>query len=110
MNYTDLVQGNYHVSIAYGYGCTVDTSFTVLFDYVQEENTSSDFIVDWKTGELRYTGSERMFDIEVYNAVGQLLLEKSSVGPNESVQLSISPQVIIVASAKGNFKTKVILK
>ncbi len=110
LNYTDLVQGNYHVSIAYGYGCTVDTSFTVLFDYVQEENTSSDFIVDWKTGELRYTGSERMFDIEVYNAVGQLLLEKSSVGPNESVQLSISPQVIIVASAKGNFKTKVILK
>jgi len=39
LNYTDLVQGNYHVSIAYGYGCTVDTSFTVLFDYVQEENT-----------------------------------------------------------------------
>jgi hypothetical protein len=110
LNYTDLVQGNYQVSIAYGYGCTVDTSFTVLFDFIEEENTTSDFIVDWKTGELRYTGYERLFDVEIYNSVGQLISFKPTIGLNELILLNLPPQSIYISSTRGNFRSKVILR
>ena len=109
LNYTNLSQGNYPVSIAYGLGCTVDTSFTVLFDFVEEQNFPSEFNFDWKEGGLKYTGAERIFDIEVYNAIGELILTRSSLGTNECIPLNLAPQVIFISSSKGTFKTKVVL-
>ena len=110
LNYTGLAQGNYNVSISDSLGCAVDTSFTVLFDFVEEENTSTDFIIDWKEGVLNYTGSELIFDIEIFNSIGQLIYSKSTLGANESIRMNIAPQTLFISSSKGNSRTKVVLR
>ena len=110
MKYTGLAQGNYNVSISDSLGCAVDTSFTVLFDFVEEENTSTEFIVDWKEGVLNYTGSELIFDIEIFNSIGQLIYSKSTLGANESIRLNVAPQTLYISSSKGNSRTKVVLR
>lgn len=109
-NYTDLAQGNYNVSISDLLGCTVDTLFTVLFNFVEVENSSNEFIVDWKTAQLKYTGTERLFGIEIFNDIGQLVFTKSNLGMNESVHLNIPPQTIYISSSKGKSRTKVVLR
>ncbi|MFM2227415.1 MAG: hypothetical protein RL664_758 [Bacteroidota bacterium] len=110
LNYTGLAQGNYHVSISDSFGCAIDTSFTVSFDFVEEENVSTDFIVDWKEGVLKYTGSELIFDLEIFNSIGQLIYSKSLMGTNELIRLNISPQTLYVTSSKGNSRARVILR
>ena len=110
LNYTGLPQGNYNVSISDSLGCTVDTLFTVLFDFVEEASSSNEFIVDWKTGQLKYTGTERLFGLEVFNDIGQLVFTKSNLGMNESVHLNIPPQTIYISSSKGKSRTKVVLR
>ena len=110
LNNTGLLQGNYNVSITDSLGCAVDTLFTVLFNFVEVENSSNEFIVDWKTGQLQYIGTERLFGLEIFNAVGQLVFTKSSLGMNESVHLNIPPQTIYISSSKGKSRTKVVLR
>jgi hypothetical protein len=110
LNYTGLAQGNYYVSVSDSLGCIVDSMFTVLFDFVEEERSSNDFIVDWKTGQLKYIGTERLFGLEIYNDLGQLILTKSNLGTNESVHLNIASQTIYIASSKGKSRTKVMLR
>jgi hypothetical protein len=110
LNYDGLTQGNYPVSIVDSMGCAVDTSFVVLFNFIEDELASSEFSVDWKLGQLIYSGVDRLSDVEVLNATGQLLVAKSTWGKDEIVQLTISPQVIYVSSSKGSFRSKVILK
>lgn len=109
-NYTDLAQGNYNVSISDSLGCTVDTLFTVLFNFVEEASSLNEFIVDWKTGQLKYTGTERLFGLEIFNDIGQLIFTKSNLGTNESVHLNIPPQTIYISSSKGKSRTKVVLR
>jgi hypothetical protein len=110
LNYTGLAQGNYNVSISDSLGCIVDTMFTVLFDFVEEASSSNEFILDWKSGQLRYVGTERLSDVEIFNSTGQLLVSKSTWGKDEIVQLTISTQVIFVSSSRGSFRSKVILR
>jgi hypothetical protein len=109
-NYTELAQGNYNVSITDSLGCAVDTSFTVLFDFVEEVNSTVEFIVDWKEGILKYNGSELIFDIEIFNSIGQLIYSKSTFGSNESIRLNVSPQTLFISSSKGNSRSKVMLR
>jgi hypothetical protein len=110
LNYNGLAQGNYNVAVSDSLGCVIDTAFTVLFDFVEVENSSSAFIIDWKVGQLKYTGSERLFQVEVFDAIGQLLATKSSLGSNEIIHLNVSPQMIFVSSSKGKSRTKVLIK
>jgi hypothetical protein len=110
LNNSGLAQGNYNVSVSDSLGCAIDTAFTVLFDFVEEENSSLDFIVDWKTEQLKYTGSERLFEVEVFDAIGQLLATKSSLGSNEIIHLNVPPQMIFVSSSKGKSRTKILIK
>jgi hypothetical protein len=110
LNNTELSQGNYIVSVADSFGCAVDTMFTVLFNFVEEEASHAEFIIDWKTEQLIYTGSERLFEVEVFDSIGQLLLSKSSLGSNEIIQLNVSPQMIFISSSTGNSRTKILLK
>jgi hypothetical protein len=110
LNYTGLAQGNYHVSISDSFGCAIDTSFTVSFDFVEEENDSAYFIVDWKEGMLKYTGSELIFDLEIFNSIGQLIYSKSTFGANESIRLNVAPQTLLISSSKGNSRSKVMLR
>jgi hypothetical protein len=77
---------------------------------VEEENGSLDFTIDWKTEQLKYTGSERLFEVEVFDAIGQLLATKSSLGSNEIIHLNVSPQMIFVSSSKGKSRTKILIK
>jgi hypothetical protein len=109
-NYTGIAQGDFNVSISDSLGCSVDTLFTVSFVFVEEENSSSEFIVDWKTGQLKYIGTERLFGIEVFNTIGQLVFAKSSLGANESVHLPIPPQAVYICSSKGKSRTRVVLR
>ena len=110
LNYLELAQGNYFVSISDSLGCAVDTSFTVLFDFVEEVNSSVEFIVDWKEGILKYNGSELIFDIEIFNSIGQLIYSKSTFGANESIRLNVAPQTLLISSSKGNSRSKVMLR
>jgi hypothetical protein len=110
LNYADLAQGNYNVSISDSIGCTLDTLFTVLFNFVEEEVSHTEFIIDWKTGQLKYTGNDRLFEVEVFDSIGQLLVSESSLGSNEIIQLNVSPQMIFISSSKGNSRTKILLK
>ena len=88
----------------------MDKMFTVLFDFVEDESSSNEFILDWKSGQLRYVGTERLSDVEIFNITGQLLVSKSTWGKDEIVQLTISTQVIFVSSSRGSFRSKVILR
>jgi hypothetical protein len=110
LNYNGLAQGNYNVAVSDSLGCVIDTAFTVVFDFVEVENSSSAFIIDWKVGQLKYTGSERLFEVEVFDAIGQLLATKSSLGSNEIIHLNVSPQMIFVSSSKGKSRTKILIK
>lgn len=110
LNYEGLEQGNYSVSIADSMGCTTDTTFAVLYNFINDEIESTEFIVDWKSGQLRYVGTERLSDVEIFNSTGQLLSSKSIWGKDEIIHLTISPQVIFVSSSKGSFRSKVILR
>lgn len=109
-NYTGIAQGDFNVSISDSLGCSVDTLFSVSFVFVEEENSDSEFIIDWKTGQLKYIGPERLFGIEVFNTIGQLVFTKSSLGANESVHLSIPPQAVYICSSKGKSRTRVVLR
>lgn len=109
-NYAELAQGNYNVSITDSLGCVADTSFAILFDFVEEENSSTEFIVDWKEEVLSYTGSERIFEIEIFNSIGQLIYSKSTLGAKESIRLNVAPQTLYISSSKGNSRTKVVLR
>ena len=110
LNYSELPQGNYAVSITDSLGCTTDTTFAVFYNFINDEIESTEFIVDWKSGQLRYVGTERLSDIEIFNSTGQLLVSKSTWGKDEIVQLTISTQVIFVSSSRGSFRSKVILR
>ena len=110
LNYSELTLGNYTVSIADSLGCTTDTTFAVLYNFIDNVIESIDFIVDWKTGQLKYIGTERLFGLEIFNAVGQLVFTKSSLGMNESLHLNIPPQTIYISSSKGKSRTKVVLR
>jgi hypothetical protein len=110
LNYSELAQGNYAVSITDSLGCTTDTTFAVLYNFINDEIESTEFIVDWKSGQLRYVGTERLSDVEIFNSTGQLLVSKSTWGKDEIVHLTISTQVIFVSSSRGSFRSKVILR
>ncbi len=109
-SYSGLPQGSYHVSISDAMGCTVDSSFAVLFNFIEEKITSTDFIVDWKEGVLYNSGSEMIFDVEVFNSIGQLICSKSVWGANEAIRLNVFEQTLYVTSSKGNSRTKVLLR
>jgi hypothetical protein len=110
LNYSELAQGNYAVSITDSLGCTTDTTFAVFYNFINDEIESTEFIVDWKSGQLRYVGTERLKDVEIFNSTGQLLVSKSTWGKDEIVHLTISTQVIFVSSSRGSFRSKVILR
>ena len=110
LNYTGLAQGNYYVSVSDSLGCIVDSMFTVLFDFVEEERSSNEFIIDWKEGVLNYMGTTLLFDIEIYNSIGQLIFTKSTLEANESIRLNVAPQMLFISSSKGNSRTKVVLR
>ena len=110
LNYTGLAQGNYYVSVSDFLGCIVDSMFTVLFDFVEEEPSSNEFIIDWKEGVLNYTGTTLLFDIEIYNSIGQLIFTKSTLIASERISLNIPPQIIYISSSKGKSRTKVMLR
>jgi hypothetical protein len=110
LNYSELAQGDYAVSITDSLGCNTDTTFAVLYNFIDDEIESTEFIVDWKTGQLKYIGTERLFGLEVFSAVGQLVFTKSSLGMNESLHLNIPPQTIYISSSKGKSRTKVVLR
>ncbi len=110
LNYEGLEQGNYSVSIADSMGCTTDTTFAVFYNFIDHEIESTEFIVDWKSGQLRYLGTERLSDVEIFNSTGQLLASKSTWGKDEIIHLTISPQIMFISSSKGSFRLKVILR
>ena len=110
LTYEGLEQGNYSVSIADSMGCTTDTTFAVFYNFIDHEIESTEFIVDWKSGQLRYLGTERLSDVEIFNSTGQLLASKSTWGKDEIIHLTISPQIMFISSSKGSFRLKVILR
>lgn len=110
LNYTGLSSGTYNVSISDSMGCAIDTMFTVLIDFVEEEKSSAEFFVDWKMNRIKYTGTECLFGLEVFNDLGQLLISKNYLFPNEEIPLSISPQPLYISSSKGNRRIKVVLR
>ncbi len=109
-NNTGLTQGNYNVSISDSLGCAVDTVFTVLYDFVEEASFTNEFVVDWKTGELTYTGTERLFGIEVYNDLGQLICTMATLGANEVMTLNVSAQTLYISSSRGNSRSKILIR
>lgn len=110
MHYTGLSSGNYSVSISDSLGCAIDTMFTVLFNFIEEENSSAQFMVDWKTNRLKYIGTECLFGLEVFNDLGQLLLSKNFFLPNEEILLNVSPQPLYVSSSNGKKRVKVVIQ
>lgn len=109
-SYSGLAQGNYHVSISDAMGCTVDTSYNVLFDFIDESDQSNDFILDWKDGALTYIGQETLLNLEIFNSIGQLIYSKSFFSPSEKIHLNVPPQTLFISSSKGKSRTKVVLR
>jgi hypothetical protein len=110
LSHTDLSQGTYIVSVADSHGCTTDTTFVVMFNFIDEGAVKTEFIVDWKEGVLWYKGESLLVDIEIYNSIGQLIFMKSTLGQNESIDLDLAPQTLFISSSKGNSRTKVVLR
>jgi hypothetical protein len=110
LSHTDLSQGTYIVSVADSHGCTTDTTFVVMFNFIDEGAVKTEFIADWKEGVLWYKGESLLVDIEIYNSIGQLIFMKSTLGQNESIDLDLAPQTLFISSSKGNSRTKVVLR
>lgn len=101
----NLNPGDYSVTITDGNGCEVDTSFSLLFNYVNSLNLNT---MNWtlhKDG-LHYEGSETLHHVFVYDAVGRLLHREQILSGHTCIPMQSAGPVFIL-SHEGNWKSSI---
>jgi hypothetical protein len=104
----NLQAGNYFVSVTDGNGCSADTTFSLIFNYVNSLNLNT---MNWtlhKDG-LHYDGSETLHHVFVYDAVGRLLHREQIMAGHTTIPMDASGPLFIL-SHEGNWKSSISLE
>ena len=108
MENLNLQAGDYLVSVTDSNGCAVDTSFSLIFNFVQPLNLNT---MNWtlhKDG-LHYDGSETLHHVFVYDAVGKLLHREQIMAGHTTIPMdAIGP--LFILSHEGNWKSSISLE
>jgi hypothetical protein len=104
----NLQAGDYSVSVTDGNGCVADTTFSLIFNYVNSLNLNT---MNWtlhKDG-LHYDGSETLHHVFVYDAVGRLLHREQIMAGHTTIPMDeIGP--LFILSHEGNWKSSISLE
>ena len=104
----NLQAGDYFVSVTDGNGCSVDTMFSLIFNYVNSLNLNT---MNWtlhKDG-LHYDGSETLHHVFVYDAVGRLLHREQVLAGHTCIPMHSNGPLFIL-SHEGNWKSSISLE
>jgi hypothetical protein len=104
----NLQAGNYAVQVTDSNGCTVDTTFSLIFNYVQPLNLNAMIWTLHKDG-LHYDGSETLHHVFVYDAVGKLIHREQIMAGHSTIPMdAIGP--LFILSHEGNWKSSISLE
>ena len=104
----NLQAGDYSVTVTDANGCSVDTTFSLIFNYVNSLNLNT---MNWtlhKDG-LHYEGSETLHDVFVYDSVGKLLHREQILAAHSCLPVESKGPVFIL-SHEGNWKSSISLE
>lgn len=104
----NIQAGDYSVSVTDGNGCSVDTTFSLIFNYVNSLNLNT---MNWtlhKDG-LHYEGTETLHDVFIYDSVGKLLHREQILAAHSCLPLDSNGPLFIL-SHEGNWKSSISLE
>ncbi|MEY3850846.1 MAG: hypothetical protein RJA38_1287 [Bacteroidota bacterium] len=104
----NLQAGNYAVQVTDSNGCTADTTFSLIFNYVQPLNLNTMIWTLHKDG-LHYDGSETLHHVFVYDAVGRLLHREQIMSGHTTIPMDANGPLFIL-SHEGNWKSSISLE
>jgi hypothetical protein len=103
----NLQEGEYAVTVTDNNGCTVDSSFSLIYNFIQPLNPNT---MNWtlqKDG-LHYDGSETLHHVFVYDAVGKLLHREQIMAGHTTIPMdAIGP--LFILSHESNWKSSISL-
>ena len=101
----NLQDGEYFVTVTDGNGCVADTTFSLIFNYVNSLNLNT---MNWTLhkGGLHYDGSETLHHVFVYDAVGKLLHREQIMAGHTTIPMDATGPLFIL-SHEGNWKSSV---
>ena len=104
----NLQVGDYFVSVTDGNGCVADTTFSLIFNYVNSLNLNT---MNWTLhkGGLHYDGSETLHHVFVYDAVGKLLHREQIMAGHTTIPMDATGPLFIL-SHEGNWKSSISLE
>lgn len=104
----NLQVGDYSVSVTDGNGCVADTTFSLIFNYVNSLNLNT---MNWTLhkGGLHYDGSETLHHVFVYDAVGKLLHREQIMAGHTTISMDAQGPLFII-SHEGNWKSSISLE
>ena len=101
----NLQAGDYFVTVTDGNGCSVDTMFSLIFNYVTSLNLNT---MNWtlhKDG-LHYEGTETLHDVFIYDSVGKLLHREQILAAHTCLPVD-SKGPLFILSHEGNWKSSI---
>jgi hypothetical protein len=104
----NIQAGDYSVSVTDGNGCSVDTTFSLIFNYVNSLNLNT---MNWtlhKDG-LHYEGTETLHDVFIYDSVGKLLHREQILAAHSCLPVDSNGPLFIL-SHEGNWKSSISLE
>lgn len=104
----NLQPGDYAITVTDGNGCSVDTTFSLIFNFVNSLNRNT---MNWtlhKDG-LHYEGSETLHHVFVYDALGRLLHREQVLAGHSCLPVESRGPVFIL-SHEGNWKSSISLE
>jgi hypothetical protein len=104
----NLQAGDYTVVVTDNNGCVVDSSFSLIFNFVQPLKLNTMNWILQKDG-LHYDGSETLHHVFVYDAVGRLLHREQIMAGHTTIPMNASGPVFIL-SHEGNWKSSISLE
>lgn len=99
----DLQAGNYFVTVTDGNGCSADTTFSLIFNYVNSLNLNT---MNWTLHNdgLHYEGTETLHDVFIYDSVGKLLHREQILAAHTCLPVD-SKGPLFILSHEGNWKS-----
>ena len=101
----NLQAGDYFVTVTDGNGCVADTTFSLIFNYVNSLNLNT---MNWTLHNdgLHYEGTETLHDVFIYDSVGKLLHREQILAAHTCLPVD-SKGPLFILSHEGNWKSSI---